>query len=160
MDLFKNSAIDVKVIPEDAMTESKNNVPNALDVIPGIMNITKIYWQRGIDVVIQLYGYEHLHKEVKLSKVSSLCNVSSVEPDDVVTPEIESPVEEELTITDLQLKNRVSIYKSIYSSSSEDDEDLMAISLRQQTKEKQIGVEASTSYGKENIIHPNLIFCL
>lgn len=54
------------------------------------------------------------------------------------------------------LKNRISIYKCVYYSSSSEDEDSMAISLRQHNKNKQIDVEASTSYGKENI-HPNLI---
>lgn len=48
-------------------------------------------------------------------------------------------------------KEREVFHKCIYSSSSSDDEDLMAISLRQQIKEKPIDVEASTSYGKENI---------
>lgn len=49
--------------PEHEVIEGKNNVPNALVAIPGIMDITKIYWQRGIDVLIESYRYEHLHKE-------------------------------------------------------------------------------------------------
>ncbi|KAF5301358.1 hypothetical protein FQA39_LY10756 [Lamprigera yunnana] len=55
-------------------------------------------------------------------------------------------------ITDnyLKFKNRVRIYKSVYNSSSSDDEDLMVISLCQQIKDKQIDVKASASYGKEN----------
>ncbi|KAF5287598.1 hypothetical protein FQA39_LY15875 [Lamprigera yunnana] len=148
-----------EVIPEDEVIEEKNTVPNTLDAIPGIMNITKVCWQKELDVLLQLYRYEHFfHKELKLLKLSSLCNVSAVEPEDVFMPAIESPVDEEPMITDnyLKFKNRVSIYKSVYNSSSSDDEDLMAISLCQQIKDKQIDVEASTSYGKENK-HSNLV---
>lgn len=122
------------------------------------MDITKVYWQKGLDVLIQLYRYEHFHKQLKLSKLSSLCNMSAVEPEEVFMPAIESPVDEEPMITDKDLifKNRVSIYKFVYSSSSSDNEDLETISRRQQIKVKQIDVEANTSYGKENI-HPNLV---
>lgn len=157
-DLFKNAAIEVKVIPEDDVIEEKNRVPKSLDAIPGIMDITRVYWQKGLDVLIHLYRYEHFHKELKLSKLSSLCNMSAVEPEEVFMPAIESPVDEEPMITDndLRFKNRVSIYKSVYCSSSSDNEDLETISHRQQIKVKQIDVEANTSYGKENI-HPNLV---
>lgn len=156
--LFKNDAIEVKVIPEEDVMEEKNSVPNSLDAIPGIMDITKVYWQKGLDVFIKLYRYEHFHKEIKLSQLSNLCNLNAVEPEDIFIPAIESPVDEERMITDsyLKLKNRVSIYKSVYSSSSSDEEDLMSISRRLKIKDKQIDVEASTSYGKENI-HPNLV---
>lgn len=120
------------------------------------MNITKVYWQKGLDVLTQLYRYEKFHKELKLSKLSSLCNKSAVEPEEVFMPAIESPVDEEPMITDndLKFKNRISIYKSVYTSFSSDNEGLMTISRRPQIKDKHIDVEANTSYGKENI-HPN-----
>ncbi|XP_053955801.1 uncharacterized protein LOC128861586 [Anastrepha ludens] len=116
------------------------------------MDITKVYWQKGLDVLIQLYRYEHFHKELKLSRLSSLCNMSAVEPEEVLMPAFESPVDEEPIITDndLRFKNRVSIYESEYWSSSSDNEDLETISRRQQIKVKQIDVEANTSYCKES----------
>lgn len=77
--LFINSAIKVKVIPEEDMIKVNNNVPKALDAIPGIMNIPKITWQRGTDVSIQIYRYGHFHKNLKLSALSSHLNVSSFE---------------------------------------------------------------------------------
>lgn len=122
------------------------------------MDITKVYWQKGLNVVIQLYRYECFHKELKLSKLYSLCNMSAVESEEVFMSAIESPVDEEPTITgiDLKFKNRVSIYTSVYSSSSSDNKYLMTISRHYQIKDRQTDVEANTSYGKENI-HPNLI---
>ncbi|XP_053968146.1 uncharacterized protein LOC128869569 [Anastrepha ludens] len=157
-DLLKNAAIEIKVILEDNVIEEKNRVPKSLDAIPGIMGITKVYWQKGLDVLIQLYRYEHFHKELKLSKLSSVCNMSAIDPEEVFMAAIESPVDEEPMITDndLRFKNRVSIYKSVYWSSSSDNEGLETISRRQQIKVKQIDFEANTSHGRENI-HENLV---
>lgn len=162
--LFTESAIQVKIIPDDDITSIKNMVPKTLDAIPGIMNITKITWQRGPEVSIQVYQHEHFQKELKLSMFSSDLNANVVESMDVYTPLIESPYPEEPMETNdfedlLKFKKRHNVYKSIYNSSSSDEEDLMAISVRQQAEQKTNSVEAgflSYSHGKENL-HPNLI---
>ena len=161
--LFTESAIQVKIIPDDDITSIKNMVPKTLDAIPGIMNITKITWQRGPEVSIQVYQHEHFQKELKLFTFSSDLNANVVESMDVYTPLIESPYPEEPMETNdfedlLKFKKRHNVYKSIYNSSSSDEEDLMAISVRQQAEQKTNSVEAGTSYGhgKENL-HPNLI---
>lgn len=158
VDLFKDSAINVKVIPEEDVTNEKNNVPSTLDAILGIMNITKISWLKQSEVIIKLYQYEHFQKELKLPTISRLLNISSIESEDVSMSVIESPFVEE-PIEDVwkdyvNLKDRPSIYKTVYNSSSSDDEDLMTISVRQQKDTS--NVDASTSYGKESV-HINLI---
>ncbi|XP_050528222.1 uncharacterized protein LOC126898325 [Daktulosphaira vitifoliae] len=67
--LFKESSIEVTVISEEDVIEERNRVPNPLDAILGIMDITKIFWQKELEVSIQLYRYEQFHKELKLSKL-------------------------------------------------------------------------------------------
>ncbi|KAL4705448.1 hypothetical protein ACJJTC_012835 [Scirpophaga incertulas] len=110
------------------------------------------------EVIIKLYQYEHFQKELKLPTISRLLNISSIESEDVSMSVIESPFVEE-PIEDVwkdyvNLKDRPSIYKTVYNSSSSDDEDLMTISVRQQKDTS--NVDASTSYGKESV-HINLI---
>lgn len=158
VDLFKESTILVKEIPHDDISTAKDLVPKIIDAIPGIMNITKITWQRGPEVTIKTYRHDRFEKQLRMSVLSGSLYPNS-EPKDKGIPSNKSPeLKEPIDLQDLlQLKKR-SIYNTIYSSSSDDEEDLMSISLRQQIAQKSITVEASTSYNqdKENL-HPNLI---
>jgi hypothetical protein len=129
--LFTESVIQVKVIPDDDITRAKNIVPKTLDAIPGIMNITKITWERGPEVLIRLYGYEHFHKELKLTTFSNNLNVKSIELMDV---SIESPNPEKPMDTN-------------------DFEDL---TFEKKQKSNSVQAGTSSSYGKESL-HQNLI---
>jgi hypothetical protein len=130
VNLFTESVIQVKVVPDDDIARAKNIVPKTLDAMPGIMNITKITWERGPEVLIRLYRYEHFHKELKLTTFSNNLNVKSIELMDV---SIESPNPEKPMDTN-------------------DFEDLTF-----EKKQKSNSVQAGTSsYGKESL-HPNLI---
>ncbi|CAH2003823.1 unnamed protein product [Acanthoscelides obtectus] len=158
LNLFTDSTILVKEIPDEDISSAKDLVPKTLDAIPGIMNITRITWQRGPDVTIKLYRHERFEKQLKMSTLS--CSLyPKFEPINMGILSRKSPQpNESMDIQDLQKSKKRSIYKNIYYSSSSDDDDLMSISVRQQTAQKSVTVEAGTSYieGKENL-HPNLI---
>lgn len=56
-------------------------------------------WQRGPEVLIQVYQYEDFHKELKLSTLS----VTSIEPMNICMPTIKSRNSEEpVDIDDLE----------------------------------------------------------
>lgn len=158
--LFKKSTILVKEIPNDDISRAKDLVPKSLDAIPGIMNITKIIWQREPEVIIKTYRHDRFVKQLKMTVLSD-CLYPNYEPGNNEIPSTKSPEPKEpmdiIDVQDLLQLKKGSIYNTIYSSSS-DDEDLMSISLRQQTTQKPITIEAGTSYNqdKENL-HPNLI---
>lgn len=72
---------------------------------------------------------------------------------------IEDPIDVDDLGDLLKVKKRYNIYKSIYDSSSSDEDDLLTISARQQTERDACNnVQAGTSYGQDKgNSHPNLI---
>ncbi|KAH0815919.1 hypothetical protein GEV33_006872 [Tenebrio molitor] len=120
VNLFTESVIQVKVIPDDDIARAKNIVPKTLDAMPGIMNITKITWERGPEVLIRLYRYEHFHKELKLTTFSNNLNVKSIELMDVSieSPNPEKPMDtndfEDLTFEKKQKSNSVQAEQNLF----------------------------------------------
>lgn len=158
VNLFTKSTIFVKEIPDDDISNAKNLVPKTLDAIPGIMNITNIRWQKGPEIIIKLYRYERLEKELKMSALSgSLYPIVKPINTDIHLRESPEPHEfmDKEDVQDVLKLKKQSIYKTIYNSSSSDEDDLMTISDRQRTARKlTVEVKASSSYSqdKENII--------
>ncbi|CAH0552457.1 unnamed protein product [Brassicogethes aeneus] len=133
VNLFTKSTILVKKIPDADISSVKKLVPKTLDAIPGIMNVTKIKWQRGPEVKIKIYRHERFQKELKMSALSGSLYPNS-EPINLGILSRESPeLNEHMDTTDVQdllkLKNQ-SIYKTIYySSSSDEDENQILLKL-------------------------------
>ncbi|KAG6443763.1 uncharacterized protein LOC115456138 [Manduca sexta] len=146
--LLKKSTILLHEVTDDEIVAIKNLIPEKIDAIPGIMNVTKIVWQNSSDVSILLYQFSKLLRIIKLQAFS------------IEDRGIESPAPSEIIDLDIEMNrevlNRVSIYNAVYGSDTSDDENLQTISDRLHGKNHDNG--AGTSYGedKENL-HPNLI---
>lgn len=148
INLFTKSTIFVKEISDDDISNAKNLVSKTLDAIPGIMNITNIRWQKGPEITIKLYRYERLEKELKMSALYPIDKPINTDIHLRESPEPNEFMDIEDVQDVLKLKTQ-SIYKTIYNSSSSDEDDLMTISDRQRTARKlTIEVKASTSYSQ------------
>lgn len=151
--VLKHSSVLLQEIPEDEIEAMKKLVPENVDPIPGIMNVSKITWQRSSDVSILLYQHSKFLKEIKLKAFAS-----EERQTEAFTPELELgmeiPNDEELFHS---LVNKQSIYNAVYSSSSSDDEGLKILSHQLRGHENANDVSTSCGLNKGNL-HPSLIF--
>lgn len=60
VDLFKESKIHVQEVSVDEVKSMKKMIPKSIDAVPGIMKITNIVWEKGPEVIIELFQYESL----------------------------------------------------------------------------------------------------
>ncbi|KAK9885072.1 hypothetical protein WA026_009296 [Henosepilachna vigintioctopunctata] len=130
----------------------KTIIPEEIDAIPGIINETKIVWKKTSDVIILLYQFSKLLREIKLQAFS------------VEDRDKESPVPEMLYL-DIKKNDkflnylhmsRKSIYDAVYGSDSSDDENLQKVSDRLDGKSDDNCAGLSYGNDKENF-HPNMI---
>lgn len=151
--LLNNTSISLHEVTNDEIVAIKTLIPEKIDAIPGIMNVTKIIWQKASDVTIILYQFSKLLREIKLQAFL------------VEDRDKESPVPLEMIDLDIEKNDeflsslhmsRKSIYDAIYGSDSSDDENLQKVADRLHGKYDDNC--AGTSYGndKENF-HPNMI---
>lgn len=158
VNLFKKTTVLLQEITDDEIVAVKKLVPGKLDAIPGIMNVTKITWQKASDVLISLYQHAKLLKKIKLETFS----IEEQEPEAPTSELMDIDMEVSAELLPLSF-NRESIYQAVYGSSSSDDEDLQTLSDRLHGHENDIHVGTSYSQNKENL-HPYLIcprtFCL
>lgn len=104
----------VQEVTKDKNKAVKNSLPEKLDAIHGIMNVTKIKWQKALDVLI-LYQHVRFLKTVTLEAFAR--TIQNKEP--------EVPIDMEVSQEPLSLKfNRASIYHDVYGTSSSDEENL------------------------------------
>lgn len=152
--LLNKSSVLLHEVTDGEIVAVRNVLPETIDAIPGIMNVTKIIWQNASDVSILLYQFSKLLREIKLQAFS-------VEDRDIESPapiemiDLDKEKEEEEFLNTLQ-NNRKSIYDAVYGSDSSEDENLQKVSDRLHGMNDDIC--AGTSYGndKENF-HPNMI---
>lgn len=151
--LLNSSSVLLHEVTDDEIVAIKNLIPEKIDAIPGIMNVTKIIWQNASDFSILLYQFSKLLREIKLQAFS----VEDRDHESTIPLEIidldKEKNDEFLSCLHI---SRKSIYDAVYGSDSSDDENLQKISDRLHGKNEDIC--AGTSYGndKENI-HPNMI---
>ncbi|CAH0551139.1 unnamed protein product [Brassicogethes aeneus] len=137
INLFEKSTVLVQEVTNDKIVAVKNSVPKKLDAIPGVMNVSKITWQKASDVSISLYQHVKFLKKVKLDTFARTIQNKKAE-----VP-IDMGVSQEL----LSFKfNRASIYHDVYGFSSS-DENLQTISDRLYKRDNEL--HAGTSYGQD-----------
>ncbi|KAL4719475.1 hypothetical protein ACJJTC_004436 [Scirpophaga incertulas] len=150
--LLNNTSVSLHEVTNDDIVAIKTIIPEKIDAIPGIMNVTKIVWQKTSDVIILLYQFSKLLREIKLQAFS----VEDRDKESPVPEMLDLDIEKNDKFLNYLHMSRKSIYDAVYGSDSSDDENLQKVSDRLHGKSDDNC--AGTSYGndKENF-HPNMI---
>ncbi|KAK9892546.1 hypothetical protein WA026_020529 [Henosepilachna vigintioctopunctata] len=127
-------------------------IPEKIDAIPEIMNVTKIVWQKTSDVIILLYQFSKLLREIKLQAFS----VGDRDKESPVPEMLDLDIEKNDQFLNYLHMSRKSIYDAVYGSDSSDDENLQKVSDRLHGKSDDNCAGLSYGNDKENF-HPNMI---
>ncbi|KAL4709635.1 hypothetical protein ACJJTC_007366 [Scirpophaga incertulas] len=90
------------------------------------MNVTKIVWQKTSDVIILLYQFSKLLREIKLQAFS----VEDRDKESPVPEMLDLDIEKNDKFLNYLHMSRKSIYDAVYGSDSSDDENLQKVSDR------------------------------
>lgn len=67
IEIFRDSAVMLQKITNEEILGIKNTIPEKIDPVPGIFNITKITWQKAFRNVIKIDQHDKIQREVKLN---------------------------------------------------------------------------------------------
>ncbi|KAK9871711.1 hypothetical protein WA026_014162 [Henosepilachna vigintioctopunctata] len=68
--LLNNTSVSLHEVTNDDIVAIKTIILEKIDAIPTIKNVTKIVWQKTSDVIILLYQFSKLLREIKLQAFS------------------------------------------------------------------------------------------
>lgn len=159
VNLFSNSTVQVHQISSCDIESMKRLIPEDVDAIPGIMNITKITWEKATGCVVKLFQNEQYQREIWLKSL----RVDQNELETMSVASTECLENKKVPKEPLKSKTtfRTSIYQAVYGSSSSDDEDLATVSARLRYEQNNIKSGAGSSishYLDKDNVHPNLIY--
>ncbi|KAK9884032.1 hypothetical protein WA026_004965 [Henosepilachna vigintioctopunctata] len=124
--LLNNTSVSLHEVTNDDIVAIKTIIPEKIDAIPGIMNETKIVWQKTSDVIILLYQFSKLLREIKLQAFS----VEDRDKESPVPEMLDLDIEKNDKFLNYFHMSRKSIYDAVYGSDSSDDENLQKFSDR------------------------------